>query len=814
MSQERPAHAGASATAPPAPPTTPAAAVATAAGGANREGDGPSGAPQSTPHSKRNAPFRASYQWQYGLRICERHPITNEVTVAACRFCETLGRDPGPESARRKRTTNIHYFRKSFRGDVIKRHMTDQHSSHWTRYESMALEEKKTFFSGWRPASIPQSAPPGIPDAPVTVVPRFDAIESYTFLVDRPIVESIVGKLFFPTDGREDNVAVLSMFERNNLTTERRRQEAARADARRRAGRDGSDDEASNSEGDSEDENSDVQQFKVHVIDVDEFNMVQNSLSLGSSFQMTADNMTAYLKQCTGTRVVPFETEKICAIARITLAATLQWISDMMRKAWAFSLYVDTRHDFLLDFSVCVPDPLNSEDILKLHIAAVPTNDSNTAEAMREMITMALDALCADWRKKLIGMAWDVPSKSIPALCELSKLLRDQSLPGFHRVWFGAQRLERVIKDVFDKCLDERFVKKLAVLTSYLQGQSDFIKRIGSKCPRYASTYWRSLAVVFNWLHEYRPDIEQMISDLNEADQATVKPEAVWWLTLTALRKFSNDVIQTFDAIQGQTSQLNLQHQRISALLSQICRMTGIRGPMPAAELRRTTTGDPSNQRHTSNFVGSLVETNKHIENLGFDVQVDLEKLAPFDTRDLMERITRVHLEACEELNGLCSTRELMDDSGLVLPPVLPQELIQITGAGFTSVIRSQMQRLRVTYSLTEIRRLEQMHHTFVKESLEPGWLQDHIRSCTKDTPFAVAWRSVRAYYNPLKEFLRGLATSFPGPSKPDLGFSFLKMLSNAQHRPGAPNFLIEGMLHSQTFVQHRERLLVSNLNN
>ena len=81
---------------------------------------------------QRKTLFNPSHSVDFGLKVCERDPISKEVVSVVCLFCIHFGREE-KIGAKRKPTTNATYFKKPFRVDVYTRHFNQQHPTHWQR---------------------------------------------------------------------------------------------------------------------------------------------------------------------------------------------------------------------------------------------------------------------------------------------------------------------------------------------------------------------------------------------------------------------------------------------------------------------------------------------------------------------------------------------------------------------------------------------------------------------------------------------------------------------------------------------------------
>ena len=93
--------------------------------------------------------FQNAWLENYGIRITARCPMTSEVLSAVCQFCDSFGaEDNNNPDCKRKRTSNICYFKKPWQSDHMKRHCETFHPSRFAAFNSLSTQDKKNFFQG------------------------------------------------------------------------------------------------------------------------------------------------------------------------------------------------------------------------------------------------------------------------------------------------------------------------------------------------------------------------------------------------------------------------------------------------------------------------------------------------------------------------------------------------------------------------------------------------------------------------------------------------------------------------------------------
>jgi hypothetical protein len=161
------------------------------------------------PPKKRTTPFKEEHVIAYGLKIYERDPTTKQVVLVSCRFCENFGREE-KVGAKRKATTNIHYFRCPFRVDVYTKHMITQHPVNWERYSASSNREKATFFDESTPAVRRNKVQPRVGQARQPIC----HVEPIHYFVNKDIVDVFIGDILFdPDENDASKERALSIFE-------------------------------------------------------------------------------------------------------------------------------------------------------------------------------------------------------------------------------------------------------------------------------------------------------------------------------------------------------------------------------------------------------------------------------------------------------------------------------------------------------------------------------------------------------------------------------------------------------------------------
>ena len=87
-------------------------------------------------------------------------------------------------------------------------------------------------------------------------------------------------------------------------------------------------------------------------------------------------------------------------------------------------------------------------NLFNLHLIAIPFECSHTGDNMFNGVKQVLDALCSDWRDRLIGITTDGAMNMVGKFRGLATNLQHSvtNKSDFYRVWCGAHQLYLVVK--------------------------------------------------------------------------------------------------------------------------------------------------------------------------------------------------------------------------------------------------------------------------------------------------------------------------------------------------------------------------------
>ncbi|KAH6578257.1 hypothetical protein BASA61_003987 [Batrachochytrium salamandrivorans] len=411
--------------------------------------------------SKKQLRFQSSHELMYGLKITARDKSTGEVSSCACRFCIVFGRED-KVGAKRKATERTKYF-DHFRTDNYMQHLVQQHPKKWSEYEVLkSAEEKEAFFHA---VDVPFVS---------TLAAHFEREGMLRFLINKSIVEVIIGNLMFHPDDVDGCTIsrALSLFKRLEA-----------------------DDDAGANDVDV---NQDA--YVVEIKTPKRFSLVVGCVALGASFCM-ASKMVQLVRDESGLSFYSGCSELIASnYMRVMCAVSLQILSEALYKVSGFSLALDssTIHGMsYLDIRIRLTIKMV---VYNYHLLAIPLFEQHTGENMFEVLVKFMDALYSPWREILISSSTDGARSMTGRIQGLATRIDQCTAGKLIRIWCGLHQLDLVMQRVFKASLDEKFYSTLTALIGHLRKQQTLISAMRSTCPKVADTRWISMESCTNWL--------------------------------------------------------------------------------------------------------------------------------------------------------------------------------------------------------------------------------------------------------------------------------------------------------------------------
>ena len=386
--------------------------------------------------------------------------------------------------AKRQRTVAIKYFR-SFRVQYYKQHLTVQHAEEWASYQALSTEEKEKYFDNQQVIANTLQAHMDI------------GKDVYVFLINRQIVDVVVGDLLFDPD--DDDV---ELPRERALSFFKLQEDAA------------DDDEAHDA-------------YTVTIKSSRQFRLVIKFVTCGTSFHLTSRLLTQIKEEAGLGYLTGVNDVKVSQYVRVVVAANLQRISEILDKIWAFSIAVDAGHTSGTSYFDVRIRFCRDITVHNLHFLALPIRDRKTTQNLFDLASQALDAVIPRWRQKLIGISTDGENTMTGRLNGLATLFQ-RAVDGddLFRIWCALHQLDLVVQAAYQKLHDETFVGILTGLIGYLRRQQNLIVEMGSTCPKLMLTRWAHMHRVLAWLVEHRVRVMLYLEEKKPA----CTPPSTWYV--------------------------------------------------------------------------------------------------------------------------------------------------------------------------------------------------------------------------------------------------------------------------------------------
>jgi hypothetical protein len=336
--------------------------------------------------------FRDEHCRTYGLKVTSRLASSGHVDPVQCRFCVVYGRE-AKEAAKRRMTENSKFFKHPFRPDNYVAHLKSTHAARWEEYSKLCDKEKDAYFSSTVPVLN-------------TMLAHVDTTMSLTFIIDGEIVEGVIGDLLLdPDDDASTKDTALRAFKLNDPAM------ASLQVASR--------------------------QYHVEVKNVRQYLLCVGFVGHSCSFRQ-AVSMLALTREITGLSSLGTINEAhVATYARIACSVVLQKLRDILGVSWAFSFALDTSTvegtGFMdVRIRVCL-----AGKIINAHALALPLRDKHTGEVMFNELCRLLDALCENWRDKVLSISTDGDRSMVGSVRGVATRMENVAKPGFLRVWCG-----------------------------------------------------------------------------------------------------------------------------------------------------------------------------------------------------------------------------------------------------------------------------------------------------------------------------------------------------------------------------------------
>lgn len=700
--------------------------------------------------------FQTAHLVKYGLKITARHANSSTVSSVMCRFCVAFGREVNP-GRKRKATDNVKYF-STFVTAHYASHLSGQHGKKWKEYQALQTDEEKNDF--FDDVDVPFCN---------TLVSHFDGDNTTRFYINASIVENVIGDLLFHPDDIEGitRARALTLFK----LVEHAEPNGVPA-------------------GGSLSRNEYVAEIKTSR----RFNLLVKLIGCGASFRMAA-RMMKCVREESGIAMFGGCSDVVASsYIRVVCAASLQILSDSLSKIWAFSIAFDgSTHQGMSYLDVRVRFVVKSV-LYNFHLMAIPLFERHTGAAMFDTLGKFLDSVVASWKGSTISVSSDGAASMTGRISGLATRIQQVCEPGMIRVWCGLHQLDLVMQRVYSSALDEQFHSTLTGLIGHLRRQQNLVTEMRTTCPKVAETRWLSMSSVAEWLTKHHVRVKQHLDE----KKPPCAPSKKWWIFMFAVHAFSLEASAVFTSLQGITTLLSEQRQRLEGLVDTYCRMSGMKGPLEPA-LDAIVMARPAEV--CGSFVLSHESAIAYMEGLGVWVVEELYKLKADDLVGLAKSVALLFVQAADGISRIIPQRDQGNAASAdEMPPVLPYQLMKTDMRQLAKLLQLHHRRLHKFFSAQEIDEISQDFVRFKKECRENPQFQAFIvNSEEQRLGFNDSWLPTNDRFPKLLEFCGGLASAFPNTATVESDFSVIGWEKNDSRR-ALTDFSLEGILHCKQF--------------
>ena len=713
---------------------------------------------------KRACPFQSKHEVEFGLRVTQRHPRTKCAVSVECRFCHVFGRE-AKVGAKRKPTSNVHYFTAPFRVELYRRHAEGQHPTKWTEYVALSSSEKSSgaFFAGRVPFIN-------------TLDEHLDPVGSAGSVhIEKQVVEIVLGDILLGIDSDDDSDNSNDNDDSVSMATRKKRALAVFKPTF------------------ADDDPTNVVDYTCRISNTKAFDLTIRFVSCGATFRLASRLIRETQLSTKMGAFSNISDKKTAGFVRMALAMNLQRIACLLRSSWAFAIALDGATHASVSYLDLRVRLLCDNDICNFHLLAMPLLVRHTGEAMFDLTCNLLDVLCPDWHKRVIGCTSDGARNMTGRHAGIVTRLQQVAEPNFIRVWCLAHQVDLVIGFIYDQLLKEPFFSTLTALIAYLRRQQNLVSEMRSTCPKVALTRWLSMSKNMLWFKKHRIRIFSYLDDKRPA----CTPTASWWVLCAAVQRFSCEVAITFKLLQGLPTHVAQQRAYLTKLFESLLSHVGGRGPLIQSELELV---DEQSHVISGEFVVSHASIREFIHSLGSFVSDQLGQLDKSAVDELLLQIGQMYMVTLSRLLTAVAERDASNGPDEELPPVTPRELVHTGGGAFCAIVRKFSSRLHNS-GLTpqDIEAIEESHQDLLDSYRRESVLRDVIDSTAPTCSFKDAWAGQQARFMPLFKFCGGIASVFPGTATVESDFSVLRREKNV-FRQNLTDFGLASVMHARQY--------------
>ncbi|KAI9910591.1 hypothetical protein PsorP6_010984 [Peronosclerospora sorghi] len=226
-------------------------------------------------------------------------------------------------------------------------------------------------------------------------------------------------------------------------------------------------------------------------------------------------------------------------------------------------------------------------------------------------------------------------------------------------------------------------------MTGDLWRQKNLISQMKSKCLKFIDTRWLSMGRLLGWFVAKRIEIQQYIAQKKNPD---CTPPTFWWIMIHILSSYVKTVNVSFVRLQGLAVLVSQQREVLKRMVMKLCEMCDAHGPLSEHELA----------------------------------------IAP---RPNIYRIVNYEVDF-ESAKKISETKGLM----FTTAPVLPHEILKLSGQKFSHTIREQKLRLLETFTQRDLQQLEDEIAALVQARRREPQFKKVLDDCDHKPYFEKGW--------------------------------------------------------------------------
>ncbi|KAI2492556.1 hypothetical protein MHU86_22007 [Fragilaria crotonensis] len=717
--------------------------------------------------------FHQDWEVKYAVQVCTRDPVSKDVCSVVCLMCTNFGREDDAEAAerKRKRTSNDKYYTAPWRTDNFVSHLRKQHAV-MEEYRKLAPAEKVHFFAVTESPERVNLRSFVQPEASLKA--QIIAKQKCSFVIDGDIVSKLILELLLTPTIEEDKmcwmkvqhphhptrpyclkkkvtvVVTMSLPTLNFMQRWKRILKMFVYTAE-----------------------DDV--YTVKVKSVLKLNMVASFVEIGVSFRQARRIYQAVKEQTGMGHLGSVSDGEVAQLCRIVCAINLQYLKELFKKVWAFSIGLDAGNNAGSSYLDIRMRCLFKGDIQNLHLLAIPMRERHTGEYQANLVVSLLDVLALNWRHQLIGIATDGASTMTGSIKGTCTRLSNECHSRVFRIWCGAHQLDLVMKRAFNRLCNEKFLDTLTSVTGHLRRQQNLIADMKSTCPMFVTTRWLSMGKLLKWLIDKRL---RLLQHFNEKKPACT-PSIDWWIVVAVIYPLVQRVETTFVKIQGMNTLVCEQKSQLSRLVYDLQARTNVNGPMTAEDHARLFPPTVEEQALVSEFFFynsyyvTRIKTAEAIEEAGMMVQTELDKLkedggiatgSPY--HGVLKAVSTFALTIVEGVTKIVAEQGVVEDDDAArrvvdeIPPVLPVDLCSMAPRAFSAILQNQRNRLLEKVSEEDIENIDAQFRRLRIVYREDEGMKlrlDANHSASKVQSFKDSWSPLGKDFDALKEFCGAL---------------------------------------------------------